>query len=490
MSNLVIVAIPDENDRVWKVSSEKVPHLTLLYLGDADQVQNLESIVEFVQHAADTSLKRFYLNVDRRDTLGADDADVLFFRTRGYDIRAVKDFRSLLLKDNNIKSAFDSTAQFELPPEVGAAGQPWIPHLTLGYPTAPAKEIPDDQISGFYGMEFTKVAVWTGDYDGPEFVLKDYWDEFDPYESPAVAMSSLSANDVRVANGLEALEHFGVKGMRWGVTKNARTARADAKFEKKATSFKTGVQVYGKAVGHFNSQIDSLNKKYPHDLTKPENAEHKARYDKEVAKLFDDSMKKAANEIKSKSGNKQYDIADHGDHYTVVAKDVQHADGDEAIFDVTRDENGLIVKAELRETAMAQSADLGAEFLAHYGIKGMRWGHRTAKPAPTAVTPSAKSVVPHGTKKKTKVQVEGGENHPAHQDAIKVAEARAKLAKSGTAALSNNELREVANRIQLEQQVKQLTAPGGKKFVSNLLKNQGNQSANRVISRKAMSKGF
>ena len=32
-SNLVIVAIPDENDRVWKISSEKVPHLTVLVPG-------------------------------------------------------------------------------------------------------------------------------------------------------------------------------------------------------------------------------------------------------------------------------------------------------------------------------------------------------------------------------------------------------------------------------------------------------------------------
>lgn len=358
MSNVVIVAIPDENDRVWKVSSEKVPHLTLLFLGDEAQVSNLEQIVEFVQHAADTSLKRFYLNVDRRDELGPDHADVLFFRARGYDIKAVRDFRSMLLKDSNIKTAYDGAQQFE---------GPWQPHLTLGYPTAPAKEIPDDQMSSFYDVSFNKIAIWTGDFDGPEFLLKDYWDDVDLNEFPMdVAMSSISANDVRVANGLEALEHFGV----------------------------------------------------------------------------------------------------------------------------TRDENGPIIEAELRETAMAQSADLGAEFLAHYGIKGMHWGQRTARPAPTAIAPSAKSVVPHGTKKKTKVQVAGGENHPAHEDAIKVAESRAKLAKSGTAALSNNELRDVANRIQLEQQVKTLTAPGGKKFVSNLLRNQGTQSANRVISRKAMAKGF
>src|SRR5436190_21804559 len=68
-SNLVIAAIPDENDRVWKVSSEKVPHLTLLFLGDVEAVKNLDQIILFVEHAANTTLRRFYLPVDRRGEL-------------------------------------------------------------------------------------------------------------------------------------------------------------------------------------------------------------------------------------------------------------------------------------------------------------------------------------------------------------------------------------------------------------------------------------
>ena len=190
---MIIVAIPDENDRVWKVSSEKVPHLTLLFLGDADKVANAASIVTFVQHAADRSLNRFYLPVDRRDELGMDKADVLYFKKGRYDFKAVRDFRSLLLKDDNIKTAYDSTSQFEFPEHVGAAGQPWIPHLTLGYPDSPAKSMPDDWESNFYSVDFSKIAVWMGDYEGPEFLLKDYWDEMDdfPMDAPvSVAMSN------------------------------------------------------------------------------------------------------------------------------------------------------------------------------------------------------------------------------------------------------------------------------------------------------------
>src|ERR1044072_6210672 len=122
-SNLVIVAVPDENDSVWKVSSEKVPHLTILFLGETEQASNLEQIMLFVQHAAEQTLRRFHLMVDRRGVLGADQADVLFFKQDAYNYKAIRDFRAALLQDNNIRTAYDSATQFE---------GPWQPHLTLG----------------------------------------------------------------------------------------------------------------------------------------------------------------------------------------------------------------------------------------------------------------------------------------------------------------------------------------------------------------------
>src|SRR3954468_14531709 len=156
-SNLVIVAIPDENDRVWKVSSEKIPHLTLLFLGDVDAISNSDQITQFVEHAANTTLRRFYLPVDRRGELGEDKADVLFFKKGRYDYKAIRDFRVQLLKDNNIRTAYDSATQFE---------GPWNPHLTLGYPETPAKADDTDRDFGFYDVAFNKIAVWFGDFEG------------------------------------------------------------------------------------------------------------------------------------------------------------------------------------------------------------------------------------------------------------------------------------------------------------------------------------
>src|SRR3954452_10031568 len=195
-SNVVIVAIPDDNDSVWKVSSEKIPHLTLLFLGD--KVANFETVVQFVEHAATTTLNRFHLPIDRRDELGADQADVLFFKRGWYDYKAIRDFRSTLLQDTNIRTAYNSATQFE-----GS----WVPHLTLGYPANPAK--PDPEF-GFYDVSFNKIAVWSGNFDGPEFLLKDYWDECDERSLENNAMDMSRAE----------VSHHGVKGQKWGVRKS------------------------------------------------------------------------------------------------------------------------------------------------------------------------------------------------------------------------------------------------------------------------------
>src|SRR5262245_40006802 len=129
MPNLVIVALPTEDDYVNKISSEKVAHMTLLFLGDASQVPNLAPILDFVGHAANISLSRFGMEVDHRGVLGIDQADTLFFsKWKWSGFETINAFRSNLLKNTDIRKAYDSTPQF---PE-------WVPHLTLGYPEAPA----------------------------------------------------------------------------------------------------------------------------------------------------------------------------------------------------------------------------------------------------------------------------------------------------------------------------------------------------------------
>ena len=196
MSSLVIVAIPAEDDYINKISSEKIPHMTLLFLGDdVSKVKNLSKILDYVGHAASQTLERFGLEVDHRGKLGPESADVVFFskdKWSGYE--AIRDFRSYLLKENNIRTAYDSATQF---PE-------WVPHLTLGFTDTPAK--PDNRdFPGINYVNFDRIAVWFGDYEGIEFPLKRHnWDS-------EVTMSS-TRNVVD-----DILTHHGVKGMKWGV---------------------------------------------------------------------------------------------------------------------------------------------------------------------------------------------------------------------------------------------------------------------------------
>lgn len=185
---LAIVAIPPVDDYVWRVSSQKVPHLTLLALGDAGS-QDTDRMAQFLEHTANTSLRRFGLDVTHRGELGDDKADVLFFGKHG--LKDLRNFRSFLLTNDEIHRAYQSTFQF---PE-------WTPHLTMGFPDSPAKPDTRDW-PGTSWVNFDRVALWTGDFEGPTFELKfDEWDE----------MMQLDADAEK------ALAHFGVRGMKWGV---------------------------------------------------------------------------------------------------------------------------------------------------------------------------------------------------------------------------------------------------------------------------------
>jgi 2'-5' RNA ligase len=307
MANLVIVAIPAEDDYVWKISSEKVPHMTICFLGDVEGKPILK-IAEFLQHAVNIlELGPFGADVDYRGTLGPDEADVLFFR-KDWSLRRIAEFRSQLLKDTNIKTAYDSVEQY---PE-------WQPHLTLGYPRTPAREDKRDY-PGIHWVQFDRIALWYGDYEGPEFRL-------------------------------------------------------------------------------------------------------------------------------------------------------QHPDYD------------------LMEVAMSAESATGLQFISHHGVKGMKWGVRKSRPLPSPVAAQAHAVVSSNKLSKSKIKVKGGENHPPSHDAIKAAVAKQKLKKSGPVALSNQELQELATRMNLEQQVARLAGSSsksrGQKLVDDLLKDPHKtiDSASRAVT--------
>ena len=85
--------------------------------------------------------------------------------------------------------------------------------------------------------------------------------------------------------------------------------------------------------------------------------------------------------------------------------------------------------------------------LAHFGVKGMKWGvRRNRRPVGVTVT----------TKPGGKIKTSGGKNQPASKDAVTAARLKQRAKKSKASSLSNAELQALIRRMQLERQFKEL----------------------------------
>ena len=111
------------------------------------------------------------------------------------------------------------------------------------------------------------------------------------------------------------------------------------------------------------------------------------------------------------------------------------------------------------------------DVLAHFGVKGMRWGvRRSEKISSGPVEPTAK--VSRSTGVMDTKKTRGGEGFDAHDDAKVTARSKQIAKKSGTQALSTKELQDLVSRMNLEQQYSKLTAGDGNaglKFAQNLI---------------------
>lgn len=244
-SSLAIVAIPREDDYVWKISSEKVPHMTILFLGDQSNNPNVGRMTDFLEHVAATSMESFGQDVDRRGLLGSEDADVLYFGDVQKEM--LNNLRGYLLTNQHIFEAYNSTEQY---PQ-------WTRHLTLGYPKTPAK--PDNRdYPGISWVNFDRIAIWTGDYEGPTFQLPSH-------SGLEVSMSDVNS---RLAREILDLEHVGVKGMHWGVRKDSNASKvgglavkgAKALKEAKADPTKKSMSKHVKATGGLHKVDDDTLK--------------------------------------------------------------------------------------------------------------------------------------------------------------------------------------------------------------------------------------
>lgn len=272
-----VVAIPRQDDYVWKISSEKIPHMTLLAFEDPGWTpEQMAKVVGYIQHAA-SLFTRFGMDVDRRGELGDKNADVLYFR-KGWGTEEVKTFRSNLLADNNINAAVGSSDQFES----------WIPHLTLGFPATPAK--PDKRdYPGTHWVDFDQVAFWTSNYEGPAFRLKSN-DSF---------LSEVQMSDTDYA--ADILEHYGVKGMKWGVRRRNRQTSPDSADTTRVSALKSGAKTQKTTKHLSNAELkDAIERmRLEQEFSRISGGIDKTRTQKGVAfirKLLSDTGKQTVSE--------------------------------------------------------------------------------------------------------------------------------------------------------------------------------------------------
>lgn len=123
------------------------------------------------------------------------------------------------------------------------------------------------------------------------------------------------------------------------------------------------------------------------------------------------------------------------------------------------------------------AAEAVADILKHHGIKGMHWGIRRDNPS------GARPVTV--TDKRKRIATRGGQGFPATESAIRARVIGQQAKKSGTKSLTDQQLRDYASRIQLEQNVKRLQyneKPAAQRWVLRLLGRTGDQSAQQAAN--------
>lgn len=426
-NSVVIVALPAENDLVRKVSSEKEPHLTLLYLGDADfGPDGLTHVTDYVKYAS-SMLAKFSLDVVTRGTLGDKDADVLFFNKKWSE--NIARFRDMLLQDPRINAAYNATEQYE----------GWTPHLTLGYPETPAKNF-EEGLGEFYSVRFDRVAIWVGDSIGPTFDLLPY-----DHDYPAVAMSQMTDSgrtavddflkhldeapsddfnlDDEYGGFLDLLEtyipeetdpsveHYGVKGMHWGVRKDDSSksrpqlkslgpdsVSRKTKSGETITLQKVKPNVLVKSLGRVSKKfregyskraslniLDGSGKKVGEAYVQKKNDEELylnwLGIDKSArGKGYATAVMKAGRDFGKQQGFKKMTLEVPG--HSPDARHIYEKLG----FKVTGEDKGPgtemwggLTNMEYNFDAKHSGFEEVNDFLQHYGIKGMKWGVRKDK---------------------------------------------------------------------------------------------------------------
>lgn len=256
----------------------------------------------------------------------------------------------------------------------------------------------------------------------------------------------------------DILAHHGVKGMKWGVRKDAghegeqaktkKIAKLDTKFEKNAGKLNTKIMLHNYAAQHMNvHELDRINNKAEYK-GKDLNANPKlaAKYNLEVESTYVKHLREGAAKLGTNaSGTKKYAIEANNSRegWHVATTDIAH---DDAVYHVPikRGPHGHIISLGDADESDAMEHSLEfQEFLTHHGVLGMKWGQRKG-----SSSSGSKSSAPTR----------------ASNDHVQAESHKSTLNKHGLKALSNHDLKQLNERMQLEQTYRNLNSQKPTKF--------------------------
>ena len=148
------------------------------------------------------------------------------------------------------------------------------------------------------------------------------------------------------------------------------------------------------------------------------------------------------------------------------------------------------------------SKEVVDHILEHHGIKGMKWGVRTAERSSSSggsgkSKTSSEISVKTGTSPRghAVIKTQGGKRLPAHPDAVAAKRVEQQLKSSGHHSLSNEQLQTYANRKELENRVSRVTPPSdikrvmkGAKHVSSFLRSPEGRTTVALAKKGVKSK--
>jgi hypothetical protein len=202
----LLVATPSAGDPVNAISDEDAAHVTLLWFGDAAELDE-ETAAGIREHVQAIMLTRaeFDAKVSGQAVLGADKAGVLLIES----IELVE-LRDDLFDSPYVQRAWEAADQFPC----------WIPHITLSYQGGlPSGDLPTT-------VHFDGVGFWRGGQHEPYALRRSSIVLDDPnfrtdYETEALAGSIIPP--VETADDLPLCVQFALQhpGARWYAERRA-----------------------------------------------------------------------------------------------------------------------------------------------------------------------------------------------------------------------------------------------------------------------------